>query len=220
MNKKYLSITTKLLLATCLALPLSSCSASKHAKAQEMQADLALREMRSQLDEQKYQMSRYEVELQVVEGKADSQTSLINTLRQELASLGSSNDTFIDKTLASYEKRLEKLETMELNLQADLDHLKEHTNEVLSSLAQYKTKIDFTEQKTLDQSRYIDHIKASLETLMDNYNAETTIESYVVVMGDTIETVASEHNLSVEKIKQLNHLNSDLLVAGQKLRLR
>lgn len=43
---------------------------------------------------------------------------------------------------------------------------------------------------------------------------------YVVKSGDTLSHIASRHNVSVANLKKWNHLNSDVIVIGQKLNVK
>ena len=48
-------------------------------------------------------------------------------------------------------------------------------------------------------------------------NASTT--EYVIKSGDTLGTIAAQFSISVQSIKSLNGLSSDLIFAGQKLKV-
>ena len=48
-------------------------------------------------------------------------------------------------------------------------------------------------------------------------NASTT--EYVIKSGDTLDTIAAQFSISVQSIKSLNGLSSDLIFAGQKLKV-
>ncbi len=211
----------KLLAATCCLLLLPSCLGSRGMRAQEIQADLALREMRSQIEDFKYQLNKYEVELQIVEGKADSQGSALKVMRQDIAQLSKNDEKTVQSAFETYNQKIEKLEGLEKRLKGDLLALKENTHEVLSSLAQFKVKIDGNEKHIADQKRYIEHLKSSLESLM-KVMADPKDEGlcYVVCPGDSLDKIARENDLKIETIKNLNNMTSDLIVVGQKLRLK
>jgi LysM repeat protein len=206
--------------AFCLML-LSGCLSSKHMRAREIQTDLAIREMRSELGDQKYQISRLEVELEIVEGKSDTQNNVIQNLRQELQRLNKNEDHLIKNTLNQYEEQLKRVTSMESSLKKDLLKLKDHTEEVQTTLVQFKSKIDQNERDISVQSRYVDHLKDSLETLL-KYVDQSNLGSvfYVVQAGDSLDRIAKENGVSIVEIKKLNHLYSDLIIIGQKLRLK
>jgi len=49
--------------------------------------------------------------------------------------------------------------------------------------------------------------------------AQSRPNEYVVQSGDTLFRIASEHGISVAELRQLNNLNGDLIMVGQRLRL-
>lgn len=51
----------------------------------------------------------------------------------------------------------------------------------------------------------------------DFIETPTTTITYTVVPGDTLYSIAREYNTSVNNIKELNNLSSNLLVVGQQL---
>lgn len=220
--RKLFKTKALLLLSALTILPLTSCLPSRSVRAQEIKADLALREMRSQIDDFKYQLNKYEVELQIVEGKADTHGSSLNQIRQDLSKLNQNDRNFVESTFALYDKKIEKLESLDKSLKKDIINLKEHTNQVLASLTQFKQKIDTNETQLSDQKRYIEHLKTSLEALMKYVEAPKDADGvyYIVKPGDSLEKIAKENESTIEKIKDLNHITSDLIIVGQKIRLK
>ena len=47
----------------------------------------------------------------------------------------------------------------------------------------------------------------------------TTVTNYIVKSGDSLYSIAKKYNTSIDKIKQLNNLNSNLLSIGQTLKI-
>lgn len=221
MNKFFRKVSL-LSIGLTSALALTGCLPSRSLRAQEIKADLALREMRSQIEDFKYQLNKYEVELQIVEGKADSQGSTLNQVRQDLSKLNENDRGLVESTFALYDKKIEKLEGMEENLKKDLLLLKEHTQEFITSLSQFKQKIDSNESQISDQKRFIEHLRTSLEAVMKYVEGPKGGDGvyYVVQPGDSLERIAKENQSSIEQLKDLNHITSDLIVVGQKLRLK
>lgn len=200
---------------------LPSCLSSKHMKAHEVQAEIALREMRSVIEDQKYHMSRLEVELEIIEGKADSLISSTRQLRQDMAKLNKNEKEFYQTTWVQYEAKLKELMSFETSLKDDLESYKEKAGTILSTLSHLKSKIDDNENALLKQSQEILHLQNSLTSLLDIVNeSDQGSMFYVVQSGDTLEKIAGEHRVSVEDLRQMNALSSNLIVVGQKLRLK
>ncbi len=86
---------------------------------------------------------------------------------------------------------------------------------------QFKTKIDDNEKAISCQNRYINHLKTSLESLLKVVEqSEEGSVFYVVQTGDSLDKISKENHVPIDLIKELNHLNSDLIIIGQKLRLK
>ena len=214
--------TKVLWLALSLPLFLTGCLGSRGLRAQEVKADLALRDMRSQIEEFKYQLNKYEVEIQMVESKADSHNTTLAQLRHDLSKLSQNDQDIIETTFASYNKKLERLVGLEQSLRNDVDQLKQQSGEILSSLAQFKEKIDQGESQLSDQKRYIEHLKSSLEAVMkvvQDVPSEDGIY-YTVGPGDSLDRIADDNNTTVSTLKSLNQISGNVIVVGQKIRLK
>lgn len=76
------------------------------------------------------------------------------------------------------------------------------------------------------QNKYKDYVEAVIEAVMDykglKYSAPKNVSSsgtYTVKSGDTLWTIAKNNNLTVQKLKDINNLSSNLLKVGQVLKL-
>ena len=47
----------------------------------------------------------------------------------------------------------------------------------------------------------------------------TTVTNYIVKSGDSLYSIAKKYNTTVDKIKNLNNLNTNLLQIGQTLKI-
>ena len=86
------------------------------------------------------------------------------------------------------------------------------------TLEQARQKI---EEQYREQIQKLDHqfedlskIKNTLSSISKSMEAKTT---YKVKTGDSLEKIAKRHHLSVQKLKQANHLETDRIVVGQEL---
>lgn len=50
-------------------------------------------------------------------------------------------------------------------------------------------------------------------------NADQVTKAYTIQMGDTLSEIATKFDTNVNELKQLNHLNSDLIIAGDTLQV-
>jgi LysM repeat protein len=79
---------------------------------------------------------------------------------------------------------------------------------------------------TIDEIKTLNNLTSNLlsigQELMiptDKTITETNYEVYTVVGGDTLYSIASRYGVSVDEIKQLNNLTSNLLTIGQRLQI-
>ena len=116
-------------------------------------------------------------------------------------------------------KKIVSLGKKQEKILSDIRQLSSHANDTTTALSQYKEKIAHFE-KTIaaqkDQILDIVQLKEGLAKLTSN---ENTHHFYTVQTGDSLEKIAREKGTSVDTIKALKHLSSDLIVVGQVIRL-
>ncbi|WP_462412071.1 peptidoglycan DD-metalloendopeptidase family protein [Neobacillus sp. Marseille-QA0830] len=64
------------------------------------------------------------------------------------------------------------------------------------------------------------HLQAQMENNPPSSNLHSTTQQYVVKSGDTLYAISRKNNISVTRIKELNHLSTDLITPAQVLYLR
>lgn len=77
---------------------------------------------------------------------------------------------------------------------------------------------------TVNEIKRLNNLSSNLLKVGTNIivpNSNNNIDSdYTVVKGDTLYSIARKNNISVDKIRQLNNLTSDVLRVGQVLKLK
>ena len=70
---------------------------------------------------------------------------------------------------------------------------------------------------------YKEYVEAVIEAVMDykglKYIPKLSGNSYIVKSGDTLWSIAKNNGITVDKLKEINNLNSNLLTIGQVLKL-
>ena len=120
----------KKLILPLLALSLTGCTVPKYVRTQEVQTDLTLREMRSEIEDFRFQINRYEIELKILQGKVDDQQFSLDQLYDDFAVLNRDTQKAVDSALTHYENRVKHLEEKDEAFRADIHKLKENANDV------------------------------------------------------------------------------------------
>ena len=63
-------------------------------------------------------------------------------------------------------------------------------------------------------------LKVGTNLIVPNSNNNTDDDTYTVVKGDTLYSIARKNNISIDRIRELNNLTSDVLRIGQVLKLK
>lgn len=107
----------------------------------------------------------------------------------------------------------------------DYYYIIRETSPMQSLLVEYGFIDNAADQKKL-QNNLEDYVEGVVKAIADyggyQYTpsgSTTTGNIYTVVGGDTLSQIASKFNTTVEEIKRLNNLTSDLLQIGQKLKI-
>ena len=187
-------------------------------KTQKHQMEMSLHKVRTEVDEIKHDLNTYEIEHHILEGKLIDQSQIMAALKKQLVDIKQDKIEAFRQTLQKLEKKINELSKKQGKIILDIRQLSSHANETTTALSQYKEKIAQFEKnlmKQKDQLQMLAHLKQTLSKL----SHESTPSIYIVKKGDTLEKIAREKQIDVEKIKKLNHLSSDLIFAGQEIYL-
>ncbi|MCB1110539.1 MAG: LysM peptidoglycan-binding domain-containing protein [Chlamydiia bacterium] len=173
--------------------------------------ELSLHKVRTEVEDIKHDLNTYEIEHHVIEGKLIDQEQTIASLRQQIAELKSGKlDSFVQE-LQNLEKKLHQISKKQDKIVTDIRQLSTHANDTTTALAQYKDKIAQFEKAIQGQNLQLNEIKK----IADAENGKV----YTVKSGDSLEKIARDHHTTVDAIKRLNGMSSDLIVVDQKLQL-
>ena len=82
--------------------------------------------------------------------------------------------------------------------------------------------VTFKDLKKINEN-YKEYAEAVIEAVMDykglKYIPKLSGNSYIVKSGDTLWSIAKNNGITVDKLKEINNLNSNLLTIGQVLKL-
>lgn len=200
---------------------LSSCSPLKTSPHDEKhQWELKLHEVQTNLEDLRHDTNCFQTELQILDGRIKYYENALANLKQQDIEKQQLKINQIIADLHLLEKKWASFEKGQESGKQELHHLTAHANETTSSLSQFKNRIEELEQDLLSQNRKFDElakIKSNIETLAKSFNGAYKI--YKVRAGDSLEKIAHRYQVKVEQIKKLNHLEKDLIVVGQELKI-
>ena len=200
-----------------LPLAFTSCtSITSSPKEDKHKMEMALHKVRTDIEDVKHDLNTYQIEHHIIEGKMIDLENTIVSLTENKVESQRSQLQQLAQDFAQIGKKISQLTKKQENLIVDIRQLTVHANDTTTALQQYKDKISEFEKNILLQNEHIlelSKIKKSLQNLAD----KSDLKKYVVKQGDTLKEIATNYNTSVEKIKNLNHLDEDLIKIGQEI---
>ena len=190
---------------------LASCSPLKTSPLDERhQLELTLHEVQTNLDDLRHDINCFQTELQILDGRIKYHENALTSLKQQdLEKQQAKVDQLIHQ-VSSLEKRASSLEKSQQGGLKDIEQLASHANETTAALSQFKSRLQEIEQNLSSLAK----LKGNIESIARNLKGNT----HRVGPGDSLEKIAKIHKTSVERIKKLNGLDSDLIVVGQELK--
>ncbi|NGX63628.1 MAG: Chromosome partition protein Smc [Candidatus Anoxychlamydiales bacterium] len=216
---------TIIYLSICsLALCITSCSPMKSSpKEEKHQMELTLHEVQTNLDDLRHDLNCFHTEVQIIDGKIKHQEDATQNLKQQhVEKLQHKLDTHT-KQISTLDNKLSQFETKYSNSSSNISTLSNHANETTLALSQHKDKIKELENIIIRQNQRLDDIAKIKTTLQDIVKTIKSDSSnfivYRVKAKDSLEKIAKANNVTIDSIKQINNLENDLIVIGQKLKI-
>lgn len=212
----------KLFLALGCSIFFASCSPLKSSPREEKhQLELTLRGLQTNLDDQRHDLSCFQTELQILDGRIKYYENALSALKQHELESQQAKLEQIQQQFQALETKLTGFASLQESEAKDLRQLLTHANETTSALTQFKEWILELEQNLHQQNKRFDEIaklKGQFDTISKQLpQAEGKIHK--VRPGDSLEKIARLYKISVESIKKENNLDQDLIVVGQQLRI-
>ncbi|PIS00218.1 MAG: hypothetical protein COT84_08635 [Chlamydiae bacterium CG10_big_fil_rev_8_21_14_0_10_35_9] len=196
-----------------------SCTPLKSSpKEEKHQMELTIHEMQTGIDDLKHDYNSYQTELQILDGKINSQKNEITLKQEQLESQTKKIDILMQK-ISKFENKLQNLEATVKNCAEDIRQLSTHANETSLAFSQVKNKNDELERKILLQDKKFEKIGELRSIIQSIASSVQSFAYYKVKRGDSLEKIAKDHQTSVDYLKKINHLENDLIVIGQELKI-
>lgn len=198
-------------------LLLVGCSPLKMSPQDEQhQVEFTLHEVQTNLDDLRHDVNCFQTELQILDGRFKAYENTLAALKTQDLSQAQEKIDLLTHAISSLEKKVHAYEKTQQLETKHLDQLAAHANETSLAFAQFKNRLLEIEQNITALSK----LKTNLESLANHLHIPTEgVKTYKVSPGDSLEKIAKNHKTSVEKIKAYNHLQQDLIVVGQELKI-
>lgn len=193
-----------------------------------------LRQLRTTLADLKNEVHNHEAEIRTFENRLQNQEADFDQVRQQLTDEVETQKDYTRAININLEGKIESLNQILQGVIADLKQLKNQANESVTILGQYKQKLSELEKILEAQNQHTINLEVALNSLVDVWQAKEAAASqiaasksrevsnsktYKVQSGDTLEKIARAHKVSVQILRDYNHLASDRIVVGQTLKI-
>lgn len=202
-------------ISLCLIL-LSSCSMmSSSPKEEKHQLELTLHRIRTDLEEIKHDMTSYQMQMQILEGKITAGDDLVATIKERLQETQKSAWNQLEYQISLLEKKAKTLEIQNETLSNQLSHLHHYASDTTKALGQYKEKLKDLEKILAVNQETIEQIKLKKGSSLNR--PDKLLKTYIVRPGDSLEKIARIYETSSDELRKINQLSNDLIIVGQEL---
>ncbi|MCH9612360.1 MAG: hypothetical protein S4CHLAM102_08470 [Chlamydiia bacterium] len=222
MKKKNLApITFSLVLC---ALACTSCNGSNNACSDRYDSEMTLHQIRSDLEEIKHDLNTQQMQVSILEGKILNHEDTLSNLKRDTIDAQVQKIDALRRQVLTFEK---KSAFFESKLSESLNELKKLTSfahDTNRTFSQYRDKIAEMEKNISIQNQAIEEMLKLKQNLKEftGVRQQATKETHVtyqVQAGDSLGKIAARFHSTPEQLMQMNQLESDLIYAGQELKV-
>ncbi len=200
----------------------SSCAFHSAGDDNQHKTEFAINKMRTDIEELKQDFNSNQMELNILEGKILSQDTSLTQMKEKTLDSWQNRLEKYQQVIASMEKKLEGIEKKHEKISREIYELTRHANDTTTALSQYKARIADLENLLAYQNDRLKEV-ASLRTTLENWaqkeNFDGQLKRYKVQKGDTLKKIAKNLGTTPERLKELNQLTDDTIYAEQEILL-
>jgi LysM repeat protein len=204
-------------------LALGACSPLKTSQHDEKhQLELTLHEVQISLDDLRHQINCFQSELQIIDGRIKYNENALASLKGQDLEKQQLKVESLNAQVQAFEKKWSLFEKNRSLTTEEIGSLSIHAKETTTALNQFKQRIEELEKEHASGERRFEELgklRGNLETLTKSLQTGDAPKTYKVRPGDSLEKIARSHQTTVDKIKKLNALQQDKIVAGQELKI-
>lgn len=207
-----------LYILTLVSCSIINVSCESLLQKQSIQRSAAKDATNAQLSETRRHIQAAQVDIELLQEQLDALQKEITSLKQEVAE----GRHYAYDIREKNQQQLLAYQEKQNHIFQEIKQIKERSNETIDALKSLRSdivqtkEISFKQYQTAENKIY--QLKNSIESVLDiMQKSQNTI--YIVKPGDTLEKIAHKHKASVQEIKEINHLTTDLIRAGQELKM-
>lgn len=158
----------------------------------------SIEELKHQITLLRNDLRNQEIEVKKVQEKTQSTDQILASLEEEIATV------------------LKEVKQQSKGPKA----LQQEINAIKKNIAKNEAKTLRLEKSLEKNGTDLETIESALSTMMDALGIkDEALKIYTVKPGDSLGEIAMKHRTSVSHIKKVNHLKSDKIIVGQKLKM-
>jgi LysM repeat protein len=179
-------------------------------KGSSSHADQTLSDLRMEVAQLKHSLHSQQVDTQIVEEK-------LAAINLALRNQEDSEDkiTELSDHIIKAQAHLASLQRVQDVFLKDLKHLRDHINMTSSHVNNIQKDLR-TQTASSQELKELKSTLGALKSSLDTQEGGT----YKVRPGDTLAKIARECNISIRQLRTINDLNSDVIKAGQILKIQ
>lgn len=198
----------------------TSCSFQPSANEEQHKTEFALHKMRTDIEELKQDLNSNQMELNILEGKILNQDNSLSSIKEKTLDSWQDRLEKFQQTIAGLDKRMHAMEKKQEKITESVNELTRHANETTTALSQYKSRIAELENLISfqnDRIKEVTSLRQSLETMANQEKNSPETQKYRVQKGDTLKKIAKAMKTTPEELKDLNRLSDDMIYVDQEI---
>lgn len=183
---------------------------------QQNPLEFSLHKLQTEMEELKQDLNTYQMELNILEGKFLNQDNTLASIREEITEKEQKQFTDLTYRLDQCEKKLNSFYCQKEKLLHEVKELNLHAHNTTAALSQYKSRIGELEILINKKLKEFTSIRHELQEISQPLSLSSP-KKYRVQKGDTLKKIAKTMNISLEELKEVNHLQGDTIYIEQEL---
>lgn len=196
-------------------IALIGCTTINSTSRQEKErVEVSMHKIRTDLEEIKHDLNTHQMELHILEGKLINQEDQVTSIKGDTIDQHDQSISSLQEQVQSLEKKVSRFEKKQIEMVNDLKTLEKNAKDIHFALSRYKNKFAELEQVMEKQHKALEQMRKVKDDLTSLLSPSKT---YTVKTGDSLEKIAKKFHVELQNLKKANHIQSDLIMAGQEL---